>query len=260
MVNQGKLRLFAMVEGYKDTFSLGIKEIRYDHIPTQTLMPSAAIKVSTANLLVGKRSIGYIPGAGDEIAECLEMIGYKVTLLTDEFIKSGNLNLYPTIILGVRAFNTNDLLSTYRNRLMEYVKAGGNLIVQYNTNSFAGPFKGEIGPYPFKISRDRVTKEEAHVTFLQPKHILLQKPNLITQEDFANWVQERSIYQATEFDTAYTPLLEMNDPGEKPTRGSIITCNYGKGHFTYTGLVFFRQLPAGNTGAYKLLVNLIEYE
>jgi hypothetical protein len=173
-------------------------------------------------------------------------------------IKEGNLNEFSTIVMGVRAYNTNDLLSIYNKRLMAYVENGGNLIVQYNTNSFAGPFKGDIGPFPFKISRNRITQENAPIKLLEPNHPILNTPNKINEKDFENWVQERSIYEATEADQRYTSLIGMNDPNEKETRGSLITCAYGKGHYTYTGLVFFRQLPAGNTGAYRLFVNLIE--
>jgi hypothetical protein len=147
----------------------------------------------------------------------------------------------------------------YYSKLMEYVKNGGTLVVQYNTNNFLSSINGAIGPYPFTISRDRVTVEDAPVTFDDPGHPLLNKPNKITAKDFEGWIQERGIYFATETDPAYQTVLTMNDPGEEPHHGSIIVADYGKGHIIYTGLSFFRQLPAGVAGAYRLFVNMISY-
>jgi LmbE family N-acetylglucosaminyl deacetylase len=256
--NEGSFPLILMVNDYQSTFNLGYEEIKYDHIPVQTLFPKAELKLQEAVIQKKLKRVGYISGAGDEVAACLNQIGYEVVTINDEMIKEGNLNEFSTIVMGVRAYNTNDLLSIYNKRLMAYVENGGNLIVQYNTNSFAGPFKGDIGPFPFKISRNRITQENAPIKLLEPNHPILNTPNKINEKDFENWVQERSIYEATEADQRYTSLIGMNDPNEKETRGSLITCAYGKGHYTYTGLVFFRQLPAGNTGAYRLFVNLIE--
>lgn len=254
----GEVQLYVKVDGYEPSIALGYEEIKYDHIPIQGLFDNASIKLVETDIKKKLKKIGYIPGAGDEVAACLEQLGYEVIIITDERLKKGKLSDLPTIITGVRAFNTNENLSLYRTRLLDYVRGGGNLIVQYNTNSFAGPFKGEIGPYPFKISRNRVTNEQAMVNILEPQHPVLNVPNKIREKDFDHWVQERSIYEATEVDTNYKQLFIMADVGEKPTTGSLITAKYGKGYFTYTGLVFFRQLPAGNAGAYKLFVNLIE--
>jgi hypothetical protein len=140
---------------------------------------------------------------------------------------------------------------------MKYVEEGGNLVVQYNTSSNIGPVKAKIGPYDFNISRNRITNENAEVSFLKPGHPVLNFPNKITQADFKGWVQERSIYHANNLDSNYQTILRMNDPDENPDDGSLIIAPYGKGFFTYTGLVFFRELPAGVPGAYRLLANII---
>jgi hypothetical protein len=148
-------------------------------------------------------------------------------------------------------------MNSYYDKLMKYVNDGGNLIVQYNTSSNIGPVRAKIGPYPFNISRTRVTDENATVNFLQPEHPVLNFPNKITQEDFKGWIQERSIYHASDLDKKFETIFSMNDPGEKTDEGSLVIAKYGKGYFTYTGIVFFRELPAGVPGAYRLLANLI---
>jgi hypothetical protein len=157
----------------------------------------------------------------------------------------------------VRAYNTNDRMPIYYDKLMAYVHQGGNLIVQYNTNNRIAPMETKIGPYPFTISRDRVTDDNAKVEFTDPKHPVLNTPNVITQKDFEGWVQERGIYFATEMDSHYETVFSMQDPNEKPSKGSLIIAKHGKGNFVYTGLVFFRELPAGIPGAYRLFVNLL---
>jgi hypothetical protein len=239
-------------------YTKGYEEISYDHIPTQVLFPNAELKLVKIEVQKKLKKLGYIKGAGDEIAERLSQIGYEVISLTDEQIANENLFEFESIIIGVRAYNTNEKLSIYKSKLMNYVANGGNLIVQYNTNSFAGPFKGDIGPYPFKISRERITDENAKVIFENPAHPVLNKPNKISESDFEGWIQERSIYQAGEMDSRYENILNMADPNAKSTGGSLIIGKYGKGYFIYTGLVFFRELPAGVPGAYRLFVNLIE--
>jgi hypothetical protein len=208
-------------------------------------------------LHIAGKHIGYIPGAGDDVATCLSQIGYQVTILTDDLLDKGKLSQYDAIVAGIRAYNTNDRLSVYYNELMEYVKQGGNLVVQYNTNNRLGPMLSKIGPYPFTISRDRVTDEQAEVRIVKPNHVAFHKPNEIHAADFNNWIQERGIYFATAIDPSYESLLSMNDPNEKPNEGSLIVGKYGKGNFVYTGLVFFRELPAGIPGAYRLFVNLL---
>jgi hypothetical protein len=178
-------------------------------------------------------------------------------MLSDDLLATTDLSQFDAIVTGIRAYNTSDKLQLHYNKLMAYVQAGGNLVVQYNTNNRIGPLMAKIGPYPFTISRDRVTDEHAEIRFLQPKHPALNYPNKITEADFSNWIQERGIYFATEPDQHYERILSMNDPAEKAQEGSLIIAPYGKGNFVYTGLVFFRELPAGVPGAYRLFANLL---
>jgi hypothetical protein len=184
-------------------------------------------------------------------------MGYEVTFLTHKDILAGNLNDFDAIVMGVRAYNVNEWLNNVHEELMDYVKRGGNLVVQYNTRSYTGPLNAKIGPYPFEISRARVTDEKAAVHFLQPADPVLNWPNKITSKDFDGWIQERGIYFAEEPDKAYKSILGMKDPGEEEQQGSLIVGRYGEGRFIYTGLVFFRQLPAGIGGAYRLFANLV---
>ncbi len=239
-------------------YSKGIKEIKYDHIPIQTLFPEAKVKLVKLDVVKKSKRIGYIPGAGDEVQACLSQLGYEVITLTDEKLASENLSQYDAIVTGVRAYNTNEKLPTFKQKLMDYVANGGNLVVQYNTNSWAGPLSSDIGPYKFKITRNRITNEEAKVNFELPNHPVLNTPNKITDKDFEGWIQERSIYHAGELDSNFVTPISMADPNEKADKGALIIAKHGKGNFIYTGLVFFRELPAGVPGAYRLLVNLIE--
>lgn len=239
-------------------FNQHARLIHYPHIPDQTYLNEAKAYMTAFPLEKGTaKNIGYIAGAGDEVPEALRNVGYSVTELSQKEIEAGNLSRYDAIVTGVRAYNTQDWLQDAYPRLMDYVKAGGNLIVQYNTNSRIGPVKAQIGPDSFTITRDRVTDENAAVTFLAPQHPALNKPNKISGKDFEGWIQERSIYHAGNWAPAFTPLLSMADPGEKPSDGSLIVMPYGKGNFVYTGLVFFRELPAGIPGAYRLFANLL---
>ena len=238
-------------------YTKSIKRIEYDHIPYQFILSDAEAGLVNIDLKKSGINIGYIPGAGDDVPACLKQIGYNVTMLTDDLLTNENLSKYNAIVTGVRAYNTNDRLQIHYNKLMEYVNTGGNLIVQYNTNNQIGPVKAKIAPYPFTISRDRVTDEKADVNFINEKHSVLNFPNTITQKDFNGWVQERGIYFASDIDKAYETIFSMKDPNEKLNNGSLIVAKYGKGNFVYTGLVFFRELPAGVSGAYRLFVNLL---
>jgi LmbE family N-acetylglucosaminyl deacetylase len=237
--------------------SKGLTRIQYNHIPVQTLFPEAEAKMVQVNLVEKGKMIGYIVGAGDDVPNSLRQIGYDVTILTDEALTTKDLSGYDAIVVGIRAFNTNERMQFYHQKLMDYVNNGGNMIVQYNTNNFLSSIKGDIGSYPFKISRDRVTVEEAPMNFDNPQHPLLNTPNKITNADFEGWVQERGIYFATDYDSHYETIFSCNDPGEKSSKGSLIVAKYGKGNFIYTGLVFFRELPAGVLGAYRLFANMI---
>lgn len=239
------------------SYGKAIERIEYDHIPYQFILRDATAKLVRLDVKKQGTKIAYIPGAGDDVATCLEQIGYSVTILTDELLDNADLSQFDAILTGVRAYNTNQRLGVHYQKLMDYVKNGGNLVVQYNTNSRVGPVAGKIGPYPFTVSRNRVTDETAMVTFTQPQHSVLTYPNRITESDFQNWIQERGIYFASDLDSNYQTVLTMHDPNEQPDGGSLIIAKHGKGNFVYTGLVFFRELPAGVPGAYRLLVNLL---
>ena len=235
-------------DGYK-------RLIRYDHIPWITYFPKASANLVAIDLKTYNRRIGYIIGAGDKVPEALNEMGFDVVLLTEKELARNNLQQYDAIIAGVRAFNTNDWMKRYYEKLMKYVENGGNYIVQYSqANNLRG---GKMGPYNFVVSGKRITDENAPVTFLKPDHPVLNFPNKITQDDFKGWIQERSIYHADRLDSNFQTILRMNDPGEGPDDGALVIAKYGKGYFTYTGLVFFRELPAGVPGAYRLLANII---
>lgn len=251
----GILKTIVKVDGID--YSKSIKRIEYDHIPYQFILSDAEAKLLKLDVKMANTNIGYIPGAGDDVPSCLTQIGYSVTVLNDEMLSKEDLSKYQAIVTGVRAYNTNERLQIHYNKLMNYIQNGGNLIVQYNTNNRIGPVGTKVGPYPFTISRDRVTDDNAEVRFINPKHPVLHFPNEITSQDFNDWVQERGIYFASDIDKNYETIFSMNDPKEKASEGSLIIGKYGKGNFVYSGLVFFRQLPAGIPGAYRLFSNLI---
>jgi LmbE family N-acetylglucosaminyl deacetylase len=236
--------------------SLGIRTIQYSHIPRETLFPPAEGKLVMLQLHTVKRSIGYIMGSGDAVPGALRQMGYRVTLLSDEDLASGDLQMFETIIAGVRAYNTRHQLKIVQQRLMEYVKRGGTYLVQYVTPQ--KPESDDMGPYPFTIGRDRVTVEDAPVTFTDQADPLLNVPNRITQEDFQGWVQERGLYFAGKWDSTYRTVISSHDPGEQPLAGGLLVARSGKGNFVYTGYSFFRQLPAGVPGAFRLFANLVE--
>ena len=254
----GKLQAVMKTQG--GTFTTGLRYVAYKHIPTQTLFPPAEAKLVKLDVKVTAKNIGYIVGAGDEIPAALQQMGCHVTVLGPAEL-NGNLAGYDAIITGVRAYNTDPGLARYQTKLMDYVKNGGTLIVQYVTPS-SGFLRNEpplppLGPYPFTIGRERVTEEDAKMTFVNPQHPLLNTPNKITDADFSGWVQERGIYFAQEWAKEYQPIFSANDQNEASKSGGLLYANYGKGHFMYTGLVFFRELPAGVPGAYRLFANMI---
>lgn len=232
------------------------KVIQYPHLPILTLHPKAEARFVRVDITRRGQRIGYIMGSGDEIPQYLEQVGFQVDLLEDEELHSIDLKDYDAIITGIRAYNTRDILKHVQKRLLDYVSAGGRLLVQYNVSR--GLKVAGIGPYPLELSRGRITEENAVFTILAPKHRLLTSPNRISSTDFNGWVQERGLYFAGKWDQQYTPLLAGSDSGEKPLEGSLLYASYGKGAFVYTGLSFFRQLPAGVPGTLKLFVNLIE--
>ena len=252
-ISGGDLSLDVNVAG--KTYHQGLKVVGYDHIPQQTLFPFAEARLARADLKFAGRKIGYIAGAGDLIPESLTQIGYQVTRLTEKQVINEDLSGYDAIITGVRMYNINEQAGLMQPKLMSYVKDGGTLLVQYNVN---GPLKiTELGPYPFKLTRDRVTEEDAKVTFLAPDNPVLNFPNKITVRDFDGWIQELGLYFAGDIDAHYTAVLGMHDTDENSSNGSLLVADYGKGRYVYTSLAFFRELPAGVPGAYRLFVNLI---
>jgi len=200
--------------------------------------------------------IGYIMGAGDDIPDVLRELGLNVSLLTPEEVANGDLRGYGTIVLGIRAYDTRDDVKKSNQRLLDYVKNGGTLMVQYNTSP-SDFNEGHYTPYPAQLSRDRVTVEQAPVTILDPQSPVFHYPNPITEHDFDGWVQERGLYFMDQWDSHFTPLLACNDPGQQPQRGGLLLAQYGKGYYIYNGYAFFRQLPFGVPGAIRLYVNLL---
>lgn len=254
----GKLKAIATTE--TGQFTTGIRTISYPHIPPQTLFPAAEATVERLNVVVKAKNVGYIAGAGDDVPAALRQMGCTVSML-GEIDLGKDLSRFDAIVVGIRAYNTEEYLKNTQGKLMDYVQNGGTMVVQYvtagNTLLQSGLKVSQIGPIPFGISRDRVAEEDAAITVLNPGQFLLNKPNKITEEDFKGWVQERGIYFAQDYGQAYQSLFSMNDTGEAPKLGSLIYTPYGKGHFIYTGLAFFRQLPNGVPGAYRLFANLI---
>jgi hypothetical protein len=237
------------------SFDRGLINVNYPHIGYHSYFPISKIKMIR---LVTKKvinNIGYIMGAGDNVPDVLRELGYNVTVLSDHDVEQNNLSKYQTIITGIRTYNTSKRIKFYNNKLLDYVKNGGNLVVQYNVSY--GLKMTNIGPYPFNVSRNRITDETAHLNILNKKHKLFNFPNKITQNDFKNWVQERGLYFVGSVDSKYDDLLSGNDPNDTPKKGSLIFTKYGKGTFSYSGISWFRQLPAGVTGATRLFVNLI---
>ncbi|WP_324671725.1 PIG-L family deacetylase [Hymenobacter sp. GOD-10R] len=249
----GQLRAVATVDGQQ--YSRGIQTIAYNHIPTQTLFPEAVAPLVKVDLKRKGQQIGYLMGAGDEVPDALRQVGYTVTLLKETDITPENLRRFDAVLLGVRAYNVLDRLKVLQPILLDYVKDGGNLVVEYVVNR--GTVMPQIGPYPFTLSTDRVTVENAPVTFLKPQHPLLNAPNKISAKDFEGWVQEQGLYYPSQWDEKYQTIISSHDPNEKPKESAILVADYGKGHYIYTGLSFFRELPAGVPGAYRLLTNMI---
>ena len=231
------------------------EEISYPHIPRQLLQPVASTKAVSLDLAIRGRTVGYLPGAGDSLAENLKQMGYAVKILDDADLTPENLRGLDAVVIGVRAFNVRTNLAQELPALFDYVENGGTVVAQYNRPDNLKTDK--IAPFDLHLSGGRVTDETAPVTFLAPDHPALNVPNKITPADFDGWIQERGIYFPNQWDEHFTPILACNDPGESPLKGELLVAQYGKGYFVYTSLVFFRELPAGVPGAYRLFANLI---
>jgi LmbE family N-acetylglucosaminyl deacetylase len=235
--------------------SRGLVRVDYPHIPLQTLFPPAEAKVLRLDVKAPQAPVGYVMGSGDEVPDALRQMGYTVTLLSDDELENSDLSRYAAIVTGIRAYNTRPRLKLAEARLVDYVEKGGTLVAQYNT--MGDLVTEQLGPFPFKLSRDRVTVEEAPVKFLNPASSLLVFPNRLTAADFDGWVQERGLYFPGTWDPRYETVIETHDPLEGDKPGGLLFARHGKGAFVYTGYAFFRQLPAGVPGAYRFFVNLV---
>jgi LmbE family N-acetylglucosaminyl deacetylase len=261
---KGELEASAKIGG-RD-ISVGMETISYPHIPTQVLFPPVKTALVRADVQLLAKTIGYVMGAGDDVPEALRQLGADVVLLSPSDLGHGNLGRFDAIVTGVRAYNTRPDLRANQERLLEYVKEGGTLVVQYNFPEFGGPGAdpnaedpnlARIGPYPIREGRDRVTVEDAPVKLPNPASPLLHKPNEITLRDFEGWIQERGLNFASKWDSRYRPLFETHDPGEKPLLGGTLVTRYGKGAYVFTAFSWFRELPAGVPGAFRIFANLL---
>jgi LmbE family N-acetylglucosaminyl deacetylase len=234
--------------------SSSVLVLRYPHIPTQTVVQPARARFVRENIRVLAHKVGYIMGAGDQVPDALRQLGCTVTVLTAADLSIGDLEQYDAIVTGVRSFNVREDVRANVSRLNDYVRQGGTLIVQYNVldNSL-----GMLGPLPIKLGSGRVSVEEAPVQILKPKSVLLNFPNPITAADFEGWVQERGLYFPSQWDAGYEAVIASNDPGENPLPGGILYTKYGEGAYIYTSYSWFRQLPAGVVGAYRIFANML---
>ena len=251
--SEGTMKSFATIDGKQ--YNKELIEINYDHIPKQSVLLNSEAKIVRLDIQKNGNYIGYIAGAGDVIPESLRQIGYNVLVIDPTEINNENLHKFDAVVVGIRAYNTVDALKFKQKFLLEYVEKGGNMIVQYNTSGRRGIDVG--APYELNISRDRVTDETAEVTVLAKNHSLMNFPNKIETSDFNGWVQERGLYFPNKWGKEFTPILSMKDKGETIKNGSLLVAKHGKGYYMYTGLSFFRELPAGVSGAYKMFANML---
>ena len=238
-------------------FDKRMKTIQYEHIPTQHYFITNTTQFMPVDLKTAGSKIGYVAGAGDKVPAALTQMGFNVTMLSQDDILLGKLNQFDAVVMGIRAYNVHEWLEQKHDILMDYVRQGGNMVVQYNTSNNSPFFRDKIGPKSFSISRGRVTEEDAAVTLFDDTDPILNFPNKITKDDFSDWIQERGIYFAENFKPNYRSVLSMHDKNESALDGSLIVCNEGKGRFIYTGIVFFRELPAGVPGSFRLFANIV---
>lgn len=250
-----EVRVVAESDGRR--YDAGYELVNYEHIRPQRMYRPAVLRLQAVDVRVpeGLR-VAYIPGVGDNVAPTLQQLGLSVNVLGPSAIGVTDLTVFDAVVVGPRAYESSEALLSANPRLLAYAREGGTLVVQYQQYELN---RGSILPYPVQIARphDRVTLEDAPVRILDPEADVLRWPNAIGSEDFDGWVQERSLYMPREFDERYTPVLEMNDPGEPANRGSLLVASYGRGRVVYTSLALFRQLPAGVPGAARLMVNLV---
>lgn len=253
-------RGFLKIKDSEGNYIQSLTEIAYDHIPTQTLFKPASLECIKLDVQINEGKIAYIKGAEDLVPIAIEQLGFALEIFEIKDLSSIDLNQFQSVVLGIRIYNVSPELKNFNDKLFDYVKNGGNLVIQYNTYSRNAPNEKYGGPIPFEITKNRVTEEDAPVKFLLPEHPILNTPNKITLEDFDHWVQERGLYFAGNWDSSYQPILSWSDQGEEEQKGAIIVSNFGKGQIIYTGISFFRLLPAGVEGAYRLFANIISYK
>jgi hypothetical protein len=247
------VKAIAIVNG--KTFDKEQININYEHISKQQIVRTSEARFIKLDIKTGNEKIAYLMGAGDEVPKSLKQMGYEVTEINPSEITKEKLANYDVLITGIRAYNTVKELKFKQEILLDFVKEGKTMLVQYNTTDEL--VTKNIAPFPLKISRDRVTEENAEIRFLAPEHPVLNYPNKITSKDFEGWTQEQGLYYPNEWDPSFTPILSSNDKGETPKNGVLLIAKYGKGNYIYTGLSFFRELPEGVSGAYRLISNLI---
>jgi hypothetical protein len=239
----------------------GMHVLDYPHIPIEVTFPAAVARAERFPVITLAKKVAYVMGAGDEVPKSLQQLGCEVTQLGADDLASRNLSDFDAIVTGIRAYNLRADLRANQSRLLNYVQDGGTLVVQYNNAQRPRDAQlleqYRIGPYPFKIGQARTTVEDAPVSFPDPNHPLLFTPNKITERDFDGWVQERGLYYATEWDPHYQPVFESHDPGDKPQLGATLYTRYGKGVYIYTAYAWFRQLPGGVPGAYRIFANML---
>ena len=253
--NQSEGLITPMVHVGEKTYTKELIEMDYDHIPFQTVLLPSESKIVRLDIQKRGENIAYIEGAGDVVPESLQQIGYNVVTIKPEDINAETLSRFDAVVVGIRAYNTVETLKFKQQALFDFVANGGNMIVQYNTNRRLKT--EELAPYSLTLSRDRVTDENAKVTLLEPNHELLNFPNKITETDFEGWTQERGLYFPDKWSKEFTPILSMHDKGESAKKGSLLVAKHGKGYYIYTGLSFFREFPAGVSGAYRLFANML---
>ncbi|WP_298147428.1 PIG-L family deacetylase [Flavobacterium sp.] len=247
--------LLTAVVGDNNETALHRTALEFDHIYHQQLIAPAHCKLVVADIDISAKKIGYIPGAGDEVAEYLKQLQTEIVVLDPKKITKESLSTFDAIITGIRAYNVNKDLVGIHTLLLDFVQSGKTLLVQYNT--LDDLVLKDFTPYPLTIGRERVTEEDSAVSFIDPQAKALNKPNKLTQNDFLNWKQERGLYFPSKWDEKYQTVLSMADTGETQKTSGLLIAPYGKGHYIYCGISFFRQLPEGVTGAYKLLANLL---
>ncbi|MGI8640495.1 MAG: PIG-L family deacetylase [Pyrinomonadaceae bacterium] len=250
----GDFELSAQANANGETFTQTMNEIAYPHIQTHRFYTEAKTQIKVLDLKTAPAKIGYIMGSGDEVPEAIRQMNLNVELLSETELTNGDLSKFDTIVVGIRAFQVRQDLIANNQRLIDYVKGGGNLIVQYQRPDYEN-----LLPFPAKPGA-RVADENAKITILEPDNPIFNFPNRITDADFTGWVQERNLYAFTTFDQNYKPLLEAHDAGEAENKGGLVVANIGKGKYIYCSYAFFRQLPAGVTGAYRLFANLLSQQ